>query len=166
MRAGLLALVFLTFALDQALKLWSSQAFTLGTFTPFVPGVLDLGLTHNTGMAWSLLSGAALPLALLRLVAGSALLVFLWRRGASDPRQGVALAMIAGGALGNAADGLRLGYVVDMLSSPAFSFVTRALNAGNFPVFNLADVWVVSGVGLLLMRGALAGRRNVTGART
>lgn len=165
MTVRLFALVLLTFALDQFLKLWSVQAFPLGTFRTFVPGVLDLGLVHNTGMAWSLLSGAALPLALVRFLAvGVILTVLLRRRVTGVPA--VALAFVAGGALGNAVDGVRLGYVVDMLASPALSAVTRAFGAGNFPVFNLADVWVVGGVGVLVLHGLLVERRAKGQARS
>ncbi|WP_229755798.1 signal peptidase II [Deinococcus soli (ex Cha et al. 2016)] len=136
--------------LDQALKVWTVQTFTEGEFRDFIPGVLSLGLVYNTGAAWSLFSGAALPLAALRVVVGTGLVVYLLRRPVA-PLTGVALTLIAGGALSNALDGWRLGKVVDTLSSHTFSFVTQRLGQGNFPIFNLADVWVVSGTALLLL---------------
>lgn len=136
--------------LDQALKLWTVQTFAEGEFRDFIPGVLSLGLVYNTGAAWSLFSGAALPLAGLRLVIGAALLVYLVRRPV-PPLTGVALTLIASGALSNSLDGWRLGKVVDTLSAHTFSAVTRLLGQGSFPIFNLADVWVVSGVALLML---------------
>ena len=42
-------------------------------------------------------------------------------------------------------DGLRFGRVTDMLHAPPLSALTRALNAGDFPIFNLADSCVVVG---------------------
>lgn len=145
-----LAGALLCILLDQGLKVWTVQTFQEGEFRDFIPGVLNLGLVYNTGAAWSLFSGAALPLAALRLVVGAALLVYLVRRPV-PPVTGVALTLIASGALSNSLDGWRLGKVVDTLSSETFSFVTRLLGQGNFPIFNLADVWVVSGVALLLL---------------
>ncbi|WP_026298688.1 signal peptidase II [Deinococcus aquatilis] len=136
--------------LDQALKFWTVQTFTEGVFRDFIPGVLSLGLVYNTGAAWSLFSGAALPLAALRLLVGAGLVVYLVRRPV-PPLTGVALMLIASGALSNSLDGWRLGKVVDTLSSEIFSVVTRLVGQGDFPIFNLADVWVVSGVALLLL---------------
>lgn len=145
-----LASALLFILLDQVLKVWTVQTFQEGEFRDFIPGVLSLGLVYNTGAAWSLFSGAALPLAVLRLVVGIGLLVYLTRRPVS-PVTGVALTLIASGALSNSLDGWRLGKVVDTLSSETFSVVTRLFGQGNFPIFNLADVWVVSGVALLLL---------------
>lgn len=103
--------------------------------------------------------GAALPLALMRAAVGLGLVVFLLRR-AQPTGYAVALSLIAGGALGNAIDGLSAGRVTDMLLSPALSRVTRALGQGDFPVFNLADVWVVGGVLLLLFVTVQQDRRR------
>lgn len=147
-RLALLALTTLCVVLDLALKGWA-RAELAGEVRSWLPGVLDLTLTYNTGAAWSLFSGSALPLALGRGLVGLGLVVFLLRRS-PPPGQAVALSLIAGGALGNAIDGLGAGRVTDMLASPALSLVTRALGQGDFPVFNLADVWVVGGVLLLL----------------
>ncbi|MEF2279411.1 signal peptidase II [Deinococcus sp. YIM 134068] len=148
-RLALLALTTLCVVLDLALKTWA-RAELPGEVRPWLPGILDLTLTYNTGAAWSLFSGSALPLALGRGVVGLGLVVFLLRRP-PPTGQAVALGLIAGGALGNAIDGLSHGRVTDMLASPALSLVTRALGQGDFPVFNLADIWVVGGVLLLLL---------------
>jgi signal peptidase II len=51
----------------------------------------------------------------------------------------LSLAIIIGGALGNLIDRVRLNYVTDFLD---FTLI-------NYPIFNLADVFVVSGVVLL-----------------
>jgi signal peptidase II len=54
--------------------------------------------------------------------------------------------LVAGGGLGNLVDRVRLGYVVDYLEFRPFSF----------PIFNIADVLVCTGCGLLLLNFALA----------
>ena len=63
----------------------------------------------------------------------------------------LSLALIAGGALGNAYDGLTRGFVVDTLLSYTLSALHRPLFGTDFPIFNLADVGVVSGAILLLL---------------
>ena len=104
-------------------------------------------------------SGSAAPLALGRLLIGLGILVYLFIR--PQPRLlSVTLSMIAAGAIGNAIDGLRQGKVTDMIHSPVLSSVTQALNAGNFPIFNIADSCVVLGTILLIIASFLGDRRK------
>ncbi|MCP2015331.1 signal peptidase II [Deinococcus sp. HSC-46F16] len=145
---------------DQALKAWALANLTEGaTPIPFVPGLLSWQLTFNTGAAWSLFSGSAVPLALVRLAVGVGILVYLVLR--PQPRfLSVLLAMIAAGAIGNSVDGLTQGRVTDMFYSPLLSAVTQALNAGHFPIFNVADICVVLGTLLLVVVSFAEERRN------
>ncbi|WP_052326790.1 signal peptidase II [Deinococcus peraridilitoris] len=143
---------------DQWLKWWSEANLQFGQpVDVLIPGLLGLTLTYNTGAAWSLLSGAALPLALGRLLVGLGILVYLVRRP-QPPVLAVSLGMIAAGAVGNAIDGLRAGKVTDMLSSPALDAVTRTIHGQPFPIFNIADSAVVVGVLLLLISSVLPGQ--------
>lgn len=143
---------------DQLLKAWALSNLQ-GTYCtaqpcppaiPFIPGLVSWTLTFNTGAAWSLFSGSALPLAVGRLLVGLGILVYLWRRPQPVALSAV-LAMISAGAIGNAIDGIRFGKVTDMISSPALSAVTRAIGAGEFPIFNIADSCVVVGTILLVL---------------
>ncbi|GEM82604.1 Lipoprotein signal peptidase [Calidithermus terrae] len=145
-----LVLVGLWVGLDFALKGWSLGHLEPGHPQPLAPGVLSLALGFNPGAAWGLLSGQTGLLVLVRLGVGLALLGYLaWK--APPPAAGVALSLIAGGALGNGLDQLVDGTVVDMLYSHTLSVLTRSLYGQDYPVFNLADVWLVSGVVLLLV---------------
>jgi len=145
---------------DQWLKLWARTHLNLyDAPVSFIPGLLGFQLTYNTGAAWSLLSGATVPLAILRLLVGLGILVYLFVR--PQPRFfAVVLSLIAAGAVGNTIDGLRFGRVTDMLTSPALSAVTRALKAGEFPIFNIADSCVVLGTLLLIVLSFLPDRRR------
>ncbi len=140
---------------DQWLKLWARTHLNYGDpAMPFIPGLLGFQLTYNTGAAWSLLAGATVPLAILRLLVGLGILVYLFVR--PQPRFfALTLGLIAAGAIGNTIDGLRFGRVTDMLTSPALSAVTRALRAGEFPIFNVADSCVVLGTLLLIVLSLL-----------
>ena len=55
----------------------------------------------------------------------------------------LAIAMIAGGAIGNFIDRVRLSYVVDFID-------VRFGNLYNFPIFNIADSFVVCGTILMI----------------
>lgn len=138
-------------AADQLLKAWALDHLTYGAPPiPVIPLLLNWVLTFNTGAAWSLFSDSALPLAVLRLLVGLGLLGYLVVRPQSR-RLSTVLTLIAAGAIGNALDGLTKGQVTDMIQMPLLSTVTRTLGAGDFPIFNLADIYVVLGTLTLLV---------------
>ncbi|ANE42464.1 signal peptidase II [Deinococcus puniceus] len=144
---------------DQALKAWAlANLVERQPAIPFIPGLIDWVLTFNTGAAWSLFSGSALPLAIGRLAVGLGILGYLTFR--PQPRFiTVVLSLVSAGAIGNAIDGIRQGKVTDMIHSPALSAVTRAFNAGDFPIFNIADMCVVGGTLLLLIASLVPDRK-------
>jgi|TARA_R110002072_G_scaffold222709_1_gene379809 signal peptidase II len=75
------------------------------------------------------------------LVISTLLVYWLWR-SPSVLSYRLALSAILGGALGNVADRLRLGYVEDLLD---FHYAQW-----HWPSFNLADVWIVLGAALFI----------------
>jgi signal peptidase II len=108
--------------------------------------LLDLRYVENTDVAFNLLRwipvGVRRPLLMvLGAVALVALIVALARAlAAPGARTGTAagLALILSGALGNYLDRLVRGYVVDFIHVP------------HWPVFNVADIAVAVGIGLLI----------------
>ncbi|MDL2343326.1 signal peptidase II [Deinococcus sp. MIMF12] len=149
---------------DQALKAWAlANLVPDAAPVPFIPGLLGWQLTFNTGAAWSLFSGSAVPLAVVRLLVGLGILGYLVVK--PQPRLlSVLLAMVAAGAVGNSIDGLSQGQVTDMFYSPLLSAVTQALNAGHFPIFNIADICVVLGTLMLVVVSFADERRSKAGA--
>jgi signal peptidase II len=119
---------------------------------PAIPGFMNLAYTVNLGAAWSLFSGATFGLVVLRFVAGVGILWYIWQNFAKLPRiQWVAFALIAGGAIGNAIDGALRGHVVDMLVSHTLTAIYKPFFGTVYPIFNIADIGVVSGVILLVV---------------
>lgn len=124
-------------AVDQLTKLWAQAALALGESVPVLPGLLTLRLTHNRGMALGLLAGFdALNLLLPVLAVG--LGYFVLRRYQRAPLTRIASALVLGGFVGNLADRLLLGYVVDMVYFPFLPFF----------VCNIADVCITAGVAI------------------
>ena len=101
---------------------------------PLIPGILRLTTVHNTGTAMGLIRD--LP-AVALVLPGAVLLgvLFAARKLASAPLSRAALGAIFGGALGNLADRLLYGYVIDLFD---FEFM-------RFYVFNFADAAIVVG---------------------
>jgi signal peptidase II len=147
-RALGLILAALALAGDQASKLYVTRGFAAGTLEggPFLP-FIDLELRANKGISFSLLrQDGALGVALLTafsLAAVAFLSVWLWRARSGLTVAG--LGLIIGGALGNAADRVAYGAVVDFLDLHAF--------ARHFFVFNVADAAISLGVALLILDG-------------
>ncbi|WP_019008663.1 signal peptidase II [Deinococcus aquatilis] len=132
-------------SLEAGLKYWAVQTLSPGADRVVLPGLLHLGFTLNTGMAWGLLGSLTLPLALLRVAVGTGLLWGLLKRRVTR-QLWWPLSFIATGALGNGLDGLLRGAVVDYLTSPLLDVGSRVLTGRPFPIFNLSDVLVCAGV--------------------
>jgi signal peptidase II len=125
-----------------------------GEALPFVPGFFDIVYVENTGAAFSLLQGKRIFLILFTALLLAALIVYISLKRKSEPRAVLTgLALVVGGGFGNLIDRVRLGYVVDYLELKLFSF----------PVFNIADIAVCTGCGLLLLHFAIAELRARAG---
>lgn len=138
---GLSALVIV---LDQLSKAWITSHFVYGE-SLFVFSVFDLVLVHNTGAAFSFLhdaGGMQRWLFSAIAVVASAWIVWLLRRHQQQKLFCLALALILGGALGNLADRIAYGYVVD--------FLDFHWDKHHFPAFNVADSAISCGAVLIL----------------
>ena len=125
---------------DQIVKALVVSTMQLRETAPFLPPLLQLTRVHNYGAAWSSFSGARLLLIVLT-AAGMGLLIWLLVKVVRHPLGQWALACVIGGGVGNLIDRVRLGYVVDMLDTMFM----------DFPVFNVADVFVVCGTVLAMI---------------
>lgn len=126
---------------DQISKYFTVANLTLGESITFIPGFMDFTYVKNTGAAFSMFSGATWLLALLSAVMAAVIifLLFKYKKQVNSKLFNVAMAFIAGGAIGNLIDRVAQGYVTDMLQ---FTFV-------DFAVFNVADSFVCIGAVLL-----------------
>ena len=120
---------------DQLLKWWVTSHLDVGQSAPLLPGIVRLTRLHNTGAAWSSFSGKTGLLAIVTIVLMLAVAWLLVKKIVRHPLGQWSLAIILGGGIGNLIDRVRLGYVVDMLDTMFM----------DFPVFNVADVFVVCG---------------------
>jgi signal peptidase II len=122
-----------------------------GVPQPVIEGYWDWELAFNTGAAFSSLRGSQILLGLLACGALIMLGVMAWRTRPEQRLQRIALAMIAGGALGNLIDRVRDGAVTD--------FVRWRIGDAKWPIFNVADAALLIGVVLLLAESFVRWRR-------
>lgn len=130
--------------LDQATKLAVERLLVLNQKTTVVPRFLSLTYILNPGAAFGILQGHT-PL-ILFMATVLFFLVYVFRRVISDQpavfRWGFGLAL--GGAVGNFIDRVRLGKVIDFLALEFWPL-------HNWPVFNLADMAIVTGTFLVIL---------------
>lgn len=142
---GLAVWVALIAAVDQGVKGLVTAYLTVlpDRSLPVINGLFSLTYQTNTGAAFSMLrdTHAAVIVVLNVLV----LVFFLWLVRPYIPfRAGrVAAVLVLGGAVGNLIDRIFRGRVTDFLSLHVSTF--------QWPVFNLADMFIVIGVGLLVL---------------
>ena len=140
-RGSLLILILVL--IDQGTKLLALRYLKDQPDLPLIPGVLELNYLENRGMAFGLFQGKRLMLILLCAVFFAAFLYFYIKVPKTSyylPLILISLFMFAG-AFGNFIDRLILGFVVD------FIYISLI----DFPVFNVADIYVVcSGILLVL----------------
>ena len=120
---------------DQALKYWTVTHLAVGESAPFLPGVVQLTRLHNYGAAWSSFSGKTFALLAITTVLMATVAVLLVKKIVRHPLGVAAGLLILGGGIGNYIDRIFRGFVVDMFD---LQFMT-------YPIFNLADCFVVVG---------------------
>lgn len=111
---------------------------------PIIPGFFNLRHDRNTGAAFGVLAGHRILLILITLAALAFIFAYYLRFKESRWMQ-VSLGFLLGGAIGNFIDRIRLGEVVDFLQ---FGIASKGLF---WPTFNIADVSVCIGAGMLIV---------------
>lgn len=140
-------------AADQGVKLWAVRALGPGGSLGLIPGVFHLTYAENRGAAFSILEGKlGFFVAVTAVMVG--LLLYMTVKGYIRGVFGrLAAVFIIGGALGNLADRLCRGYVVDM-----FDF--RLIH---FAIFNVADVFITIGGVMLAVYFLFLEGKNLEG---
>ena len=144
------------FLIDQSSKAWAVKRLRLGDQITLIPGLLNFAYAENTGVAFSMLDdhGASgrWGLSVVAIVAASLVIYFFWRTPRADDRILGALSLLLAGIIGNVTDRIRLGFVVD--------FIDVQFGSWHYPTFNVADMAIVIGAGLLIIDMFLSKRRQ------
>ena len=132
-------------ALDQLSK-WQVVR-SLSAEVVEVTGFFNLVLVCNTGISFGLLPGDSAVKAWLLSAFALAVVVglLIWVRSKDSQLLMAGCGLVVGGALGNVADRVRIGCVIDFIDVHAAGW--------HWPVFNLADSAITVGVALLLVHG-------------
>ena len=159
-RGWLLVLSILIVAADRLTKWLASTRIEVGNNLQVIPHVFAISHVENPGAAFSLFNDSSSPervrwlLLIFSLVAAVAVLAALVKLGRRITATSLGLALILGGALGNAYDRLRFGYVIEFLEVHIIHY--------HWPDFNVADSAIVVGGILLLYDAMFAGKEQLT----
>lgn len=135
--AVILLVALIVFGIDQGVKLLVDATMYPGESIPR-QGFLRITFVRNTGIAFGLFRDRGMLLTVLSLTGIAVMLFYFRRHSLPGILPLLSLGMLLGGAIGNVADRIRLGAVVDFI------------DIGPWPIFNLADTAVVVGVASLL----------------
>ena len=129
--------------LDQLSKYLVSHLMELHQSIRVLGNFLKITYVHNTGAAWSMMSGFREGF----IIAALAVLVFLFAYLKKDRILGkwqrYVIVVLMAGTLGNLIDRVIYGYVIDFIDTYPLGY--------DFPVFNVADICLTLGGAALVL---------------
>lgn len=141
-------LTFIGIFLDVVTKLWAEQTFVEGQLATVIKNYLAFTLAFNTGAAFSFLSDAGgwqqhffIGLAIL---VSFGISIWILRLPSDRKMEACGLSLILSGAIGNLIDRMAVGKVTDFI-------LVHWWFEHFFPVFNVADILINIGVGLIIL---------------
>ncbi len=127
---------------DIVTKMLIDYNFSLMSRKDIIPNFFAITKVYNYGASWNILTGHVII-----LIAISILILFLLylyhKKFLLNIRNIIAFSLLFGGILGNLLDRILYGYVIDFLDFNIFGY--------DYPVFNLADTFIVVGIILLII---------------
>ena len=132
-------IIIAVLALDQGLKLVVQRNMELNQSIPIIGNVFHLTYVLNPGAAFGIFANQTIFFIVATLIVVGVIGFFYYRTPREKAWLRLGLVLILGGALGNLIDRVRTGHVVDF-----FDFRI-------WPVFNIADIAISVGVGLLVL---------------
>lgn len=144
---GILILYILTFVVvlvgDQVTKYMVDKEMVLGTSYTIIDNFFYFTYIHNTGAAWGIFQGALNIFLVISVVATIGIVYYFITSLDYQIYLRYGLVLLFSGLVGNLIDRLMLGYVRDFLDFIIIGY--------DFPVFNIADMAIVIGVGFVLL---------------
>lgn len=129
--------------IDQVSKIIVINNLTNNKSVEVIKSFFYLTYTNNTGAAFSILTGKRILLILVSVIVIGILIYYIKKTKIEKKINKIALSLVIGGSIGNLIDRIIKGAVIDFLDFKIFGY--------NYPIFNLADTFIVLGVFLLLI---------------
>ena len=148
----ILVLTIVLLLIDQISKIIITNSLSIGESKNVIDGFFSFNYVQNTGAAWGVLSNGSLILAIL-----SAIFLIFFIKYIVDLKKlsmfsVFDFSLLLAGIMGNMLDRFIRGFVVDFFDFVVFSY--------DYPVFNVADIFIVVGIILLLINMFIEGDYN------
>lgn len=137
----ILSIIFII--IDQLFKIIVVNNLTNNKSIEVIKSFFYLTYTNNKGAAFSILTGRRILLILVALIVIGVLIYYVRKNKIEGKVNKIALSLVIGGSIGNLIDRILRGAVIDFIDIKIFGY--------NFPIFNLADTFIVIGVFLLII---------------
>ena len=138
---------------DVVIKIIVSRYITLYDSIVLIPNFFAITYVRNTGAAFSVLENNRILFIVIGLVALYLIYRYLIKDKSLNKLSIISYSMLLGGIIGNMIDRIVYGYVIDYLSFNIFGY--------NFPVFNLADTFIVVSVILIIINEGVISRGRI-----
>ena len=130
--------------LDYVTKIWAIGTLKGQPDITVIEGFFDFSYLENRGAACGIFQGRVYLLAFVTIIIMAVLFVMYQKTKKKTKLLTISTALIMTGAIGNLIDRLRYGFVVDFIS-------WHWKNTYYFPTFNVADICITVGTGLLIL---------------
>jgi len=128
---------------DLVTKFIVAARLEVGASCELVKNFFYFTFVKNEGAAWGIMTGQQTFLIIISLLAGALMVYYFMKSDEHEALLRFGLVLAFCGMLGNLYDRVFLGYVRDFIDVFIFGY--------DFPVFNVADMGVVIGLGLVIV---------------
>ncbi|MBA5850643.1 signal peptidase II [Clostridium sp. cel8] len=128
---------------DRMTKVWAVGTLSKTSEIPVIKNLFSLLYAENNGAAFSIFQGKTMLITIATVIIMFFIILYFIKYKPKGRLMRISLALIISGALGNLIDRIKYKYVVDFIS-------IHYKNIYYFPIFNLADVMVVTGTFILI----------------
>lgn len=139
----LIWLTLVVILLDMVSKYIVSKLLIVNESVMIIKNFFNITYVRNTGAAFSIFSENTFLVMVISFMIIMGIILYISKNKPSNKIEKISYSLILGGAIGNFIDRIIYGYVRDFIEIDIFGW--------DYPIFNLADVFVVVGVILLVI---------------
>lgn len=135
-------IAFISFILDFVCKFIITHILSFNDSIMVIKNFFYISLVKNTGGAFSIFTGSTFLLIVISFLILLGIFTYIYKNNIRNRVSLIGFGLLIGGAMGNLFDRIFYGYVIDYLDFKIFGY--------GYPIFNLADSFVVIGAIMLL----------------
>lgn len=148
----ILILTIVLVLIDQISKILLSNSLSVGESHDIISGFFSITYVKNTGAAWGMFSNGTILLGILSVAFSLFFIKYIIDLKEISKFNLINYSLILAGIFGNMIDRFVRGFVVDFLDFKIFSY--------DFPVFNIADTFIVLGIIFVMIDILLVGDKS------